>query len=78
MISTVFSQDTVRQTRARYMAQVECLFPQCEAFKKSVSYTGPRYWEILPGRLKMILELKAFKAEIKRFHRDSFIEEGFV
>lgn len=67
-----------RVTRTSKLQKLVCVFPNSETFRKSVSYTGPKYWERLPGRLKVISELKTFKQEIKFHFRDSFIEAGFV
>lgn len=44
--------DDSRKTRAMSLPRIECLFPRSESFRKSICYTGPRYWEILPGWLK--------------------------
>lgn len=67
------SKSHARMTRAKALPQIKCYFPLTEAYTKSISYTGPRYWEILPGKLKTITELKAFKSEIKKYYRDLFI-----
>lgn len=67
-----------RSTRASRFPKLTCVFPKSETFRRSISYTGPRYWEKLPGRLKIIANLKSFKQEIKKHYRDSFIEAGFV
>lgn len=62
-----------RLTRANALPQLEYPFPHSEALKRSINYTGPRYWEILLGRLKIIPDLKAFKSEV-----NMYIEDGFV
>lgn len=72
------SAKSPRITRTNSLPYLECPFPRTETFKKSISYTGPRYWEILPGRLKILPNLKSFKNEVKKYHRDMFIEDGFV
>lgn len=46
--------------------------------KAKVLPLGPRYWEILPGRLEIFPDLKSFKNEVKKYYRDMFIEDGFV
>lgn len=59
------SQSSYRQTRASKYPKLACEFPKTESFRRSISYTGPQYWERLPGRLKCIPILKSFKQEIK-------------
>lgn len=67
-----------RSLRSSRFPKIACVFPNSETFRKSLSYTGPKYWEKLPGRLKTISDPKSFKNEVKTHFRDLFIETGFV
>lgn len=67
-----------RVTRMSKFPRLTCAFPNSESFRKSISYVGPKYWERLPGRLKVISDLNSFKQAIKTHYRDLFIEDGFV
>lgn len=67
-----------RSMRSYKYPKLACVFPNSEAFRTSISYTGPKYWEKLPGRLKIISELRSFKQELKIHFKDLFIESGFV
>lgn len=71
-------EEAGRSMRSKKFPKLVCPFPNSETFKNSISYTGPKYWERLPGRLKNISDLKSFKQELKVHFRDLFIESGFV
>lgn len=53
-------------------------FPKSEWCKCSISYQGPRHWESLPVRLKLIPDFKSFKDEVKDYLTKEFYSEGFV
>lgn len=59
------NQQNPRLTRVSDLPHLVCIFTRSEAFKKSISFTGPRYWEILPGRLKIIPDLKSSRMRLR-------------
>lgn len=82
ILKLMYSQDemqsSIRVTRSNRFPKLTCDFPNSENFRRSISYTSPKYWERLPGRLKNLPDPKAFKQELKVHFRDLFIESGFV
>lgn len=68
----------LRVTRQSKLNYVTCEFPRSEWYRKSVVYQGPRYWEILPSRLKNIGDILEFKKEIIEYYTLMFNGEGFV
>lgn len=47
-------ENLVNRTRQSTLNFVRCEFPKTEWFKKTITYQGPKYWEVLLGRLKSI------------------------
>lgn len=69
---------TVRKTRLSMVNYIRCEFPGTEWFKKTTSYLGPKNWEILPTRLKLLDDHVVFMKELKDYYVKLFSEEGFV
>lgn len=77
MILGDFRSDTV-QTRQNRLNCIRCDFPRSEWYRKSLVYQGPKFWEILPARLKNINDILEFKREVTSYYTTIFREEGFV
>lgn len=67
-----------RQTRHSLWNYVKCEFSKSEWYQKSVVYQGPKYWEILPTRLKSGSDILEFKKSIEDYYIVMFREENFV
>lgn len=65
-------------TRHNKLNYIRCEFPRFEWYRRSVVYQGPKYWEILPSRLKIICDKTEFKGAITDYYTLMFREEGFV
>ena len=41
--------------------------PNCEMFKRSLSYLGPMYWNSLPEELRCSCDINQFKCKLKHY-----------
>lgn len=64
-----------RQSKSNF---IKCEFPRSEWYRKSLVYQGPRYWEILPTRLKNCNCILDFKREVTEYYTSIFRGEEFV
>lgn len=71
-------ENRLGRTRQSKFNFVKCDFPKTEWFKSTASYLGPKYWEILPTRLKAMDNYLEFKKELDTYYVNLFLEEGFV